>query len=770
MNRSFWFIAYIFSLITFFTQLGYSQNAIPKRKKILVLHSVEEARPWNKTYNRSFRDALKKDSTINANVSIENLDFIRNNTADYKDLIEKTIHLKYHNNPPDILVITQSEAIKFVFERNIFPEIPKILVHITDEVSPHYSNSTTITSTYNFETKLKHALSIFPKTKDIYVVSGSNKIDSFLLEKFKANTGLINKQVSFKYLTNLNKTAILDTVRNLPENSFVYYLPYTQDLNGDAVMAKDFVFNLANNCNRPVFSFLDLLTKDTGIFGGMVMSLKLEAEKTIEIIGQVLNGKDIERITPLVTGKLYVYDWNELKKWDIDINKLPKESVFYNREYTFLELYKKEVYVGIILLLFYSILLILLLYSNRKISRSEKQLKKQNTDYELLNSKYKSQNELLKIAKDKAEESDRLKTAFLQNISHEIRTPLNAISGFSGLLNTPNLADNKRNNFVSVIQNSSNQLVSIVTDIITISSLETKQEKLKMEEVSLDEIIVELLAIFKQQATNQNISLSAKQSLNNKQSVVYTDKTKIIQILTNLLSNAFQFTHEGFIEFGYRLKNDELEFYVKDTGDGIEQEQHQKIFERFRQADLSIDKNYGGTGLGLSISEGFVELLGGKIWLQSEPKKGSVFYFTIPYKPVNRSNKTTNKIELTKQNEKFITVLVAEDDEYNFLFIKELLVAMDLELIHAKNGKETVEICRANSNINLVLMDIKMPIMDGYQASNLIKEFRPDLPIIAQTAYALEHEVEKYSGVFNDYLTKPIKKRKLIEKVNKYRV
>lgn len=766
MNRSFWFITYMFSLITVFTQSGYSQNTIPKRKEILVLHSVEEARPWNTTYNRSFKDALKKDSTINANVSIENLDFIRNNTTDYKDIIEKTIHLKYHNNPPDILVITQNEAIKFVFERNLFPEIPKILVYITDGVSPHYSNSTTITSVYNFDTKLKHALSIFPKTKDIYVISGNNKIDSYLLEKFKSNTGLLNKQVSFKYLTNLNKSAILDTVENLPENSFVYYLPYTQDLNGDVVMVKDFACDLAKNCNRPVFSFIDLLTEDTGIFGGMVMSLKLEAEKTVEVIGQVLNGKTIENIAPLKTHKLYVYNWNELKKWNIDSNTLPKESIFYNRKYTFLELYKKEVYEGIILLLFYSILLILLLYSNRKIRRSKKQLKKQNTNYELLNSKYKSQNELLKIAKDKAEESDRLKTAFLQNISHEIRTPLNAISGFSGLLSTPNLADNKRNNFVSMIQNSSSQLISIVSDIITISSLETKQEKLKLEEVSLNEIIVELLAIFKPQARNQNISLSAKQSLTTNQSAVYTDKAKIIQILTNLLSNAFHFTHKGFIEFGYQLKNEELEFYVKDTGDGIEKKQHKKIFEYFRQANLSIDKNYGGTGLGLSISKGFVELLGGKIWLQSEPDKGSIFYFTIPYNPVS----ITNTKPLITQNKNAITVLVAEDNEYNFLFIQELLIAMNLKLIHAKNGEETVEICKVNSNIDLILMDIKMPIIDGYQAAKLIKEFRPNLPIIAQTAYALEHEIEKYSGIFNDYLTKPIEKEKLIKKINKYQV
>jgi len=371
----------------------------------------------------------------------------------------------------------------------------------------------------------------------------------------------------------------------------------------------------------------------------------------------------------------------------------------------------------------------------------------------------------LQIAKEKAEESDRLKTAFLQNMSHEIRTPLNAISGFSGMLNKPELSEEKRKSFVSIIQNSSNQLLSIVTDILTISSIETKQEKPNISKVCINDVIVDLLSVFKQQSINQNISLYAKKELTDIQSEIFTDKTKITQIITNLLTNALKFTHEGFIEFGYNLKDNELEFYVKDSGIGIKPELHDKIFARFRQADKSIQMNYGGTGLGLSISKGFVKLLGGKIWVQSELEKGSTFYFTIPYKPVNEIDKTTTP---TKQNENFRTVLVAEDEEYNFLFIEELLIDMDLKLIHAKDGKETVEICKTNSKIDLILMDIKMPIMDGHEAAKIIKKQKPELPIIAQSAYALEHERAKYEGIFDDYLTKPINENDLKQMVMKY--
>jgi len=235
--------------------------------------------------------------------------------------------------------------------------------------------------------------------------------------------------------------------------------------------------------------------------------------------------------------------------------------------------------------------------------------------------------------------------------------------------------------------------------------------------------------------------------------------------LTNLLANALKFTHEGFIEFGYKLKENELEFYVKDSGIGIKPEFHEKIFERFRQADKSINKLYGGTGLGLAISKAFVELLNGKIWVQSEMEKGSIFYFTIPYKPVNEIDKTTNP---TKQNENFKTVLVAEDEEFNFLFIEELLIDMDLKLIHAKDGKETVDIFKSNPNIDLILMDIKMPIMTGHEAAKIIKEIKPNLPIVAQSAYALEHERAKYEGIFDNYLTKPINENDLKQMVMKY--
>ena len=257
----------------------------------------------------------------------------------------------------------------------------------------------------------------------------------------------------------------------------------------------------------------------------------------------------------------------------------------------------------------------------------------------------------LRKAKEKAEESDNLKTAFLQNISHEIRTPMNAIVGFSDLLDEPDLLFDDKKKYVSIIKKSTDQLLSIISDIITISSLETKQEKLKIQKVCINNLISDLISSFKLQIKNKNISIHSNFQLNNNESEIYTDNIKVTQILSNLITNALKFTNQGNIEIGYYLKPQtfdivdteqqiELEFYVKDTGIGIKSEMLEKIFERFSQANDNINKKYGGTGLGLTISKAFTELLGGRIWVESEIDKGSVFYFSIPYNPVSEIEKT----------------------------------------------------------------------------------------------------------------------------------
>jgi signal transduction histidine kinase len=243
---------------------------------------------------------------------------------------------------------------------------------------------------------------------------------------------------------------------------------------------------------------------------------------------------------------------------------------------------------------------------------------------------------LHKRAKQRAEENDRLKTAFLQNMSHEIRTPLNSICGFAEILGTPGLSTEEQKSSRKIIISSSYQLLSIVTDILTISSIEAGQEKLNLENVDAGSLLIEQLDVFKQRAVEKPLSLSIRHIHDNVPREIYVDKTKITQVLNNLMSNALKFTREGGIELGCKKTGDKLEFFVKDTGIGIASDKLDAIFGRFVQADETISVNYGGTGLGLSICKGLVELMGGRIWVESEPGKGTTFFFTVPCKTTNK--------------------------------------------------------------------------------------------------------------------------------------
>lgn len=385
----------------------------------------------------------------------------------------------------------------------------------------------------------------------------------------------------------------------------------------------------------------------------------------------------------------------------------------------------------------------------------------------------------LKEAKEKAEESDRLKSEFINNMSHEIRTPMNGILGFSDLLSQPNVPKEKRKQYIDIIQSSGKQLMRIIDDILEISRLGTKQVKALKKEVCLNEVLLQQFSIFNIKAKNKGIPLYLKTKLSNKKSTIYTDKTKLIKIISNLLENSLKFTTKGFIEFGYHLIEKEsgnfLEIYVKDTGVGIKLNMQESIFNRFSQEEKEISQNLGGLGLGLTIAKENTELIGGKISVSSIKGEGATFFVTIPYDAVFSNQETEKNIfndNLENHNKKdSFTILIAEDEKINFLYLDVILESIfkNSVRIHAKHGKEAVEICKENNDINLVLMDLKMPVMNGLEATKKIKQTNPKLKIIAQTAYSTNEEKEKaFSAGCDDFISKPIEKKKLSEILNKY--
>ena len=390
----------------------------------------------------------------------------------------------------------------------------------------------------------------------------------------------------------------------------------------------------------------------------------------------------------------------------------------------------------------------------------------------LFEENFKQKAELIS-SKQKAEESDKLKSAFLMNLSHEIRTPMNAIVGFSDLLLDEKTTEVERHEFVRIVQHNSRSLLSIVDDLIEMSKIDSDLIQPNYRNVNLDNVLNAAFESASFSNKNPNVVVKLQEPNEKVKTNIVTDVVKLNQIIINLLNNALKFTEEGFVILDYEVDNANklIVFHVKDSGIGMPDDFKDKIFKRFNKINAKNISANEGLGLGLAISKSYVEMLGGTISVDTKEGLGSTFTFTIPLKYAEKDSVEVEKLNQIVNfylgNEEVI--LVAEDDNINFKLIEKLLKIFNFNVIRAKDGIEAVEICSTNSKIDLVFMDIKMPNLDGYGAFQKIREFNKTLPIIAQTSYSFPEEVEKIKQLgFNDFISKPLDKERLYELVKKY--
>ncbi|MFO7368999.1 MAG: response regulator [Bacteroidales bacterium] len=385
----------------------------------------------------------------------------------------------------------------------------------------------------------------------------------------------------------------------------------------------------------------------------------------------------------------------------------------------------------------------------------------------------KARRDLVRL-KEKAEESEKLKNFLLSNISHEIRTPMNSIIGFSELLNIGNLACDKRQEYVRTIKNQGLLILRMLDDMVEFTRIESGKVTIRKSPCNIDLLINEILSVFNQFKHFQNkghleikVKYPAHRGL-----VLYTDPGRLQQLISNLISNSIKYTEKGWIELGYQLTTDQkIEFFVKDTGVGISRDLQKKLFGKTGEEDQGSGKTEG-PGLGLTIAKNLIKLMGGKIWVESELGQGSTFSFTVPYEEVPET------YHLMAPEEEFVmpsytwkdkVILVVEDDEVNFKFIEAVLQDTSAQVLHASNGLQAVELCKTINKIDLVLMDIRMPGIDGYEATRQIRQFNRNVPVIAQTAFMMENELEKCKQAgCNDLITKPIEIKELFEKVDQF--
>ena len=383
-------------------------------------------------------------------------------------------------------------------------------------------------------------------------------------------------------------------------------------------------------------------------------------------------------------------------------------------------------------------------------------------------------------AKEKAKESDKLKSAFLANMSHEIRTPMNGILGFSNLLSEPGLGSEEQQAYIEIIQKSGARMLNILSEIIEISKIESGAMDVNIKEVNVNNSLESVYELFQPEAEIKSLTLSCKNSFQVTEPIIQTDGQKLYSILTNLVKNAIKYTDQGSIEFGCNPVEingrNILQFYVKDTGIGIQEDRLEAIFERFIQADIVDIQARQGAGLGLAIVKSYVEMLGGRVWVESEKRIGSTFYFTLPYHPepkgkiIVQNDLPSNKAD-SQINPKIsgLKILIVDDDETSRIYLSIIIKNISNKVLFASSGIEAVKICQSNADLNLVLMDIQMPEMNGYEATQQIRKFNKEVIIAAQTAFAMAGDLEKaIEAGCNDYISKPIKKYEIVALIQKY--
>jgi PAS domain S-box-containing protein len=380
---------------------------------------------------------------------------------------------------------------------------------------------------------------------------------------------------------------------------------------------------------------------------------------------------------------------------------------------------------------------------------------------EVITKKKEIELELIK-AKERAEESDRLKTAFLHNISHEVRTPLNSIVGFSELIAEPGQSIEKVKSYSKIIAANSHKLIDIISDVIDISQIQSGRINLVLSKLEIVSLLNKVAGDFRELIQLSEVSFLVHLNIPKEKSVIVSDKRKIEKIIFHLLDNAVKFTKSGSIKVISHVRENHLYITVTDTGIGIDPDDQPKIFDPFWQMETSMNREFGGTGIGLTVVKAYANALGGSVSFTSVLNKGTTINVTIPVQ--TDAPEAHDDVE-KKDAEQISTILIAEDEFNNFRYLYEVLHSDKVKILHANNGSEAVDICRTGDNIDMILMDLKMPVMDGTTAARQIRKIRPDVPIIAQTAYIPN---EESNPVFDDLILKPIDRIELEEKVRRY--
>lgn len=727
------------------------------KKYVLLLHSYNQGLKWTDDLNKSIYTTILSDSSFLVDLHIEYMDTKHFPSGEYLEKYKIFFLAKYRSKPLDLIITTDNDAFRFLSEnRDSLLKKPPVVFCGLNNVDTIHQGFTGILEDIDVFSNLQSILTIHPDYKKLYIIVDRSVTGEAIREKSRKVISSRFPQLKHEYLTDLTLQELQARLSTLKKGDIVLLLIFNTDRSGMTISYDHILDHLKPVCKVPIYGVWDFYL-NKGIVGGKITSASVHGRSAAEIALRILKGANPASIPVKVGPSEYYYDNNVLKEFKIKKSRIPQKSIILNTPVTFI----KEHLLVIVFISVLFILMLIIILELIKLFSKEKHIRKKE---QIFVQELRKKSIELEKALQQAESSSQLKSAFLSNLSHEIRTPLNAIVGFSDLLVSHN-HDKKQEEYVSIIRSSSGQLLSIISDILELSIIDTEQVTLHFTRFDVNKVIEEICSSC-EVTLHQSSKVVTRKILpfTGRDAVIISDEVKLRQIISYLLTNAYKFTDKGFVEIGYRLNNGYLEFYVKDSGIGIDPKYHQAIFERFRKVGTSEMTQFRGLGIGLTLAQAFVKLLGGNIWLESDPGVGSTFYFTLPYKKndfISEVQSVTGGVDF-----KNFTILLCEDDEHNQLYFRELFHNTNANILFARNGIEAVNICIEHPSVDLVLMDLKMPEMNGWDATKIIKKNRPELPVIAQTAYALSSENLQFSQQgFDDYITKPIKKAELFEKI-----
>lgn len=759
-------VACLMILSTFGTAANESQT-VNTKKNVLIINSYHQGLSWTDSLNLGILQGLSE-SGFEIELFVENLDSKRINLTNIFRNHYLLTKEKFADTRLDLVFVTDNDALRFVelYRDSLFPDTPVVFCGINNQYN-FLPGFTGVVEEIDFEGNIELIRELHPNLKQLYLVIDKTTTGESLRAKATELIEVNQYPFTIEILSNFSIDELQEYSSVLGDGDVMLFILFNIDRLNNYLSFEEVVSLVSQVSTIPIYGTWGFYLNN-GIVGGKIIMGQSHGYQAGLVGLRILNGEDVNSIKPTQGPTYYAFNHTYLKKHSIKKSLLPKERMVINSPYQFIRR-NFQLLIGFALITGVLLVIILLLLSLNRLKK--RKLISERLYAEQLN----EQNAQLEEAKEKADESNRLKSAFLANMSHEIRTPMNGIVGFAKLLKLrPDLPQKKVNQYVDIITGNSRILLNLINDIIDISKIEANQLEIKSAPCDINKLLYDLYLLYsseKNRIKKADLEMRFNVPFEYSQMVVLTDVDRLRQVLMNLLSNALKFTEKGRIEFGYNLKNDKLYFYVEDTGIGVRSELVDIIFDRFRQADETSSRAYGGSGLGLAICKGIVSNMGGSIGVKSDGATGSHFWFTLPFNPVSDQNilriKSEPRTEYPNWTNK--TILAVEDVEESLTLLDEVITPTKATFIGVNNAEKAIDICKARNDIHLVLMDLQLPGMDGYQATREIKAIRPLLPIIAQTANAMvdDRDMAIEAGC-NDYLPKPISIDDLYTLISKY--